>query len=544
MHNGIFKFKLDSYLLLAIVLIPLAVFSPVAWHGFINFDDDVFVYANPNIQAGLTFASIRWAFTTAYEVNWIPLTWISHMLDIQMFGLNPAGHHIVNLLFHTANCAVLYMFLKRATGAPWRSAAAAIMFAVHPQHVESVAWVAERKDVLSTFFGLLTLYAYTRYSENPGFSRYAVTLFLFLLGLLSKPMLVTLPVILLLLDWWPLGRTARAEGDFSSRHTGYSRLIAEKIPFFILSACSSIITYLVQQGEGELVQGYTLFSRAGKAAIAYIAYLQKMVWPAKLAVLYPFSKYPPSSAEILLSAVMLALVTVAVILLRKRGPYLVTGWGWYIVTLLPVIGLIQIGQHSMADRYTYVPLIGIFIVLSWGIPQLLDGWKSRGVILSGLLAASLVAMIIVTSMQLRYWKDGLTIFTHTVEVTENNWVAQNNLGYLYLGEGKIDDAIWHFKESLKAKPSYVLALLNLGVAHRTRNEYKEAAESFKWALQFAPLNPQAHYSLGCIDLIQGDKKRAMEEYQVLQRIGSPFAPVLMEMINASIGTKMPLTQRK
>lgn len=532
-------FKLDLCLLLVIVLIPLAVFSPVAWHDFINFDDDVFVYANPYIQAGLTLDSIRWAFTTAYEVNWIPLTWISHMVDVQLFGMNPAGHHIVNVLFHMANCALLFMFLKRATGASWRSAAVAVLFAVHPLHVESVAWVAERKDVLSTFFGMLTLYAYTRYSEKPDLKRYVATLILFFLGLLSKPMLVTMPVVLLFLDRWPLERTAiAAEGHFASRRTSYSRLLIEKIPFFILSVCSSIITYQAQQTEGELYQGYTLLSRAGKAGIAYITYLQKMVWPVKLAVLYPFSKYPPSSAKILIAAALLMLITAAVILLRKRSPYMVTGWAWYVVTLLPVIGLIQIGQHSIADRYTYVPLIGMFVVVSWGIPQFVDGWKSRRVILSCLSVVLLAAMIIVTSMQLKHWKNGFTIFTHAVEVTENNWVAHNNLGYLYLGEGKTDDAIWHFRESLKTKPSYTLALLNLGIAHTARNEIDLAYESFKGVLQFDPGNPQAHYSLGRIYLRKNDKQSAMKEYLSLQSVDSPFAPQLLDMINALPGSSL------
>jgi len=525
----------EKWLLPAILLITLAVFSPVVWHDFINLDDDVFVYANPNMKYGLTLESIRWAFTTPHEVNWIPLTWISHLLDVTLFGMNAGAHHAVNLLLHAANSGLLFLFLKRATGAPWRGAAAAFLFALHPLHVESVAWVAERKDVLSAFFGMLTLYAYTRYAEKPDVPRYLLTLILFLLGLLSKPMLVTLPVVLLLLDWWPLGRLhgAAAEALSATRTNGF-RLLIEKIPFFILSFCSSVITYMVQQAEGELAQGYTLLSRTGKACIAYVTYLQKMVWPAKLALLYPFSKYPPTSTQIVFSFLLLLLLTAVVIWLWRRAPYLVTGWGWYLITLLPVIGLIQIGQHSVADRYTYIPLIGIFVMVVWGLPQLMEGWKCRNSALSCLAGLCLVVMILLTSLQLRHWESAFTILTHTIAVTESNWVAQNNLGLIYLGNGRVNEAVFHFKESIKAKPSYILAHLNLGVAYMEANELDLALESFRWALQFDPLNPSAHYSRGRIFVAQGDKRRALEEYQTLQQVGSSFAPMLLEMIQAPV----------
>ncbi|MFZ4855037.1 MAG: tetratricopeptide repeat protein [Desulfuromonadaceae bacterium] len=523
----------EKYLLPAIIIITLAIFSPVAWHDFINLDDDVFVYANPNMKSGLTLESIHWAFTTPHEVNWIPLTWISHLLDVTLFGMNAGAHHVVNLLLHTASSALLFLFLKRATACPWRSVAVAFLFALHPLHVESVAWVAERKDVLSAFFGMLTLYAYTRYTEKPDVPRYLLTLFLFLLGLLSKPMLVTLPAVLLLLDLWPLGRLhgTAAESVSVARTTPF-RLLMEKIPFFILSLSSSVITYMVQQAEGELAQGYTLLSRAGKACIAYVTYLQKMVWPVKLALLYPFSKYPPTTTQIVFSFVLLLLITAAVIWLWRRAPYLVTGWGWYLVTLLPVIGLIQIGQHSVADRYTYIPLIGIFMMVAWGVPQLMEGWKYRNSALSCLAGFCLAAMILLTSLQLRHWEDAFTILTHTIAVTESNWVAQNNLGLIYLGNGRVNEAVFHFKESIKAKPSYVLAHLNLGVAYMEAKEHGLALESFKWVLQFDPLNPAAHYSRGRIYIAQGDKQRALQEYQALQQVGSSFAPMLLEMIQA------------
>jgi tetratricopeptide (TPR) repeat protein len=300
----------------------------------------------------------------------------------------------------------------------------------------------------------------------------------------------------------------------------------------ILAVCSSIITYLVQHAEGELVQGYTLMSRAGKACIAYMTYLYKMLWPADLAVIYPFSKYPPGSAKILVSAVGLLFISGLVLWLGRRFPYLVTGWFWYLVTLLPVIGLIQIGQHSVADRYTYIPLIGIFIMVAWGVPRLLEGWKSRKAILCGISASCLAAMIILTTLQLKHWKNSFTIFSQAVAATEDNWVAQNNLGLTYLDAGRIDEAILHLRESIRAKPSFALAYYNLGTAYLKKNEFDPAIEAFTWVLQLDPHNAQAHYSLGQIFIVQGNRQLAMAHYQELQKNGSAFAPSLLELINA------------
>ena len=522
--------RLERMLLPALVLTTLLVFSPVAWHDFINYDDDVYVYENPNLKAGLTLAAVVRAFTTVYEVNWIPLTWLSHLLDVQLFGMNPGAHHVVSLLLHTASSALLFLFLRRVTAAPWRSAAVAFLFALHPLHVESVAWIAERKDVLSTFFMMLTLNAYARYVA--GWRRgwwYAAALVLFACGLMAKPMLVTLPVVLLLLDWWPLGRMSGAgEGRAAFR------LLAEKIPFFLLSAVSGIVTYLVQEAEGELFQGYTLLARAGKACIAYVTYLQKMFWPADLAVLYPFSKYPPSAAKITVCVALLLILTLIAGWLGRRRQYLITGWFWYLVTLFPVIGLIQIGQHSMADRYTYIPLIGVFVILAWGVPQLMEKAPARRVILSGISLLVLAAMIAVTTLQLRHWKNGFTLFTHTVAVTRDNWVALNNLGLIYLKEGKTDEAIRLFRESLRAKPSYPLAWLNLGVAYQASTEFGAALTAFERVLQFDPGNPQAYFAMALTYLTLGDTKSAQELYQLLLRTGSTLAAELQERMAAAV----------
>lgn len=515
--------KSEAYLLPLIVLLTMGVFVRVIWHDFIDFDDPSFVTLNANIQAGLSIESLRWALGSGYMANWMPLTWMSHMLDIQLFGLNPAGHHFVNILFHTASSGLLFLFLRRATGDPWQSAAVALLFALHPLRVESVAWVAERKDVLSAFFGMLTLHAYGRYVEKPGPGRYLCALVLFALGLMAKSMLVTLPVVLLLMDWWPHRRFLPQQGNTF-------RLLGEKIPFLMLSACSGMITYLVHKSFNEVFEGFTLWAKIARAVVSYVVYLQKMIWPTKLAIIYPFSLYPPAPLQIVLCSGILLLITGGVIWLRKESPYLLTGWFWFLITLLPVIGLIHIGQHSIADRYTYIPLIGIFLMLAWGVPQLCKKWRLPASVNGVLAIAALVAMIVVTSLQLRHWKNSYTIFSHAVAVTDGNWVAHNNLGLYVMNEGKVDLAISHFRQSLQAKPSYAVAHVNLGVALYKRGEVSSALNSIKMALTIDPGNESARLGLGLLYADQGDMERALIEYRKLEASGSPLAGTLLQSL--------------
>lgn len=519
----------EKWLLPAILLVTLTVFIPLLWCDFINFDDPPLVTQNPYIHSGLTLDGIRWAFSTGYVANWIPLSWISHMLDVQLFGMNPAGHHLINVLFHVASTAFLFLFLNRVTRSPWQSAAATLLFALHPLHVESVAWVAERKDVLSAFFWMLTMYAYCRYVERPCIARYIAVMVYFTLGLLAKPMLVTLPIILLLLDWWPLGRFTSQE---KTAHTTFLRLCAEKIPFLILSAGSSIITYLVQAAAGTVSQGYTAMARAGRVCVSYMTYLYMTIWPIDLAVIYPFSRYPPSNIIVIFSILTLLLITTLVILLRKQYPFLITGWGWYLVSLLPVIGLIQIGQHSVADRYTYIPLIGVFMIVACGVPLLAEKLLLPRNGLAIISVAVVVAMIVLTSKQITYWKNSLTLFEHAISVTKENWVAHNNLGLEYQAQGDIDRAVSHFKESIKAKPSHALAYLNLGVVHRLRNESTQALEAFKWAVMFEPGNQEARLGLALVYLDLGKWEMAMPEYEKLRAAESSYASELLREINA------------
>lgn len=514
-------------LTLVIALSVIAVFSPVLWHDFVSFDDHAFVLHNPYMQSGLTLDGIRWAFTSGYESNWIPLTWISHMLDVQLFGMNPAGHHVVNVVFHATSSVLLFVFLNRSTNAPWQSACVSFLFALHPLRVESVAWVAERKDVLSVFFMMLTLVAYSHYKQTPNTRTYLTTLGLFMAGLLSKPMLVSLPILLLLLDWWPLGRFSDAtiQNRFFS-----SRLFLEKIPFFILSFCSSLITYLVQHTAGTAEQSFTLAARSARVSVSYIDYLYKTVWPSKLAVIYPFSKYPPTSIEVAASAVLLMLITCAAIVYRKRYPYLMTGWLWYMVTMLPVIGLIQVGQHSIADRYTYIPHIGIFLITAWGIPQLMGEWRWKGATLRIVSSVVLIAMIVLTSQQLRYWKNSGSLFSHALDVTENNWVAHDNLGQLLLDQGQIDEAVQHFSSAVQAKPSYVPAYMNLGVALHAKGKTGEAINAYKTAAMIQPRNPKIYLDLGYLYLELGERKSAVEQYRLLKEFSPAHATTLMTLI--------------
>lgn len=523
--------KYEKWLLPTIILVTLALFSPVVWHDFISFDDDIFVYANSNIASGINFEVIRWAFATGYEANWVPLSILSHALDVQLFGLNPAGHHAVNLLLHVANSCLLFLFLRRATGLPWQSAAVTFLFALHPLHVESVAWVAERRDVLSTLFMMLTLYWYTRYTEHKNSRLYCLALLFFVLGLLSKPMLVSLPILLLLLDWWPLNRVA---GNWKI----LLQLFTEKIPFYLLSLCSSIITFRVQQAVGELPQGYTLASRLGKSCIAYTTYIYKTFWPVDLAVLYPFSKYPPSNLKIMVSVSILVVITTAVLLLYKRYPFLITGWLWFFVTLVPVIGLIQIGQHTVADRYTYVPLTGLFIMVVWGLSRLLEQWRFQAVCLSGVAVCVIAAMSWLTAIQLHHWRNSETLFKHTLDVTKENWVIHNNLGLVYLNQGKLTEAFRHFNLSIEAKPSYSFAYLNLGAAYLTTQEYEKAVDAFKWSLQFDRNSPKARGGLVVAYLGLGKRELAAAEYKILEEsTAAPNAMSLTDIMNSATTLK-------
>ena len=449
------------YVLLIYVVLAVATFiafEPARLNGFVNYDDDDYVTRNPQVSAGLTPESVRWAFTTPYMANWHPLTWLSHMLDCELFGLNPLRHHLTSLSFHIANTLLLFWVLKRMTGVVWQSAFVAAVFALHPLRVESVAWVAERKDVLSGFFWMLTMALYVRYAERVSIGRYIAVFLSFGLGLMAKPMLVTLPFVLLLLDYWPLGRFQL------SRDAGYRslfHLVREKVPLFVLSIASSVVTFIVQQGAGAMkpAESFGLNIRISNAIVSYMGYIFKMIYPIGLAPLYPHPGGNLPRWQPIVFFVILAVTSAGIIYMHRR--YLIAGWLWYLGMLVPVIGLVQVGQQAMADRYSYLPSIGIFIMVGWGANELLERWRYRKIGLGISAAVVLAALLICTRIQVRYWQNNLTLFRHTIEVTSNNFVMHSNYGNALLEEGVLEQAIENYNEALRVKPNYAAAVNNL-----------------------------------------------------------------------------------
>jgi tetratricopeptide (TPR) repeat protein len=495
-----------------LALATLTVFLPVARQGYVNYDDSDYVTENAHVQSGLKWANVVWAFTTGHASNWHPLTWLSHMLDCQLFGSKAGPQHLVSVGFHIANTLLLFLLLRRMTGALWRSALVAALFALHPLHVESVAWVSERKDVLSAFFFLLTVGAYVRYVEvqsrrakvqSPGAGAprftlhasryYLLSLLFFALGLMSKPMLVTMPFVLLLLDYWPLQRSRPSA--LNSQPSTFFRLVAEKAPFVLLAAASSVVTFIVQRKGGAVSTALTFGERIANALVSYVRYIGKMFWPENLSILYPHPGHWPAW-QVMASASVLLAVSVAVILMGRKRPYLVVGWLWFCGTLIPVIGLVQVGIQSMADRYTYVPLIGLFIMLAWGIAELIPVRPWRGSALAVGAAALLAACACLTGRQIRFWRDSEALFRHAVQVTRNNYLAYNNLGFYLSGQGRTTEAMENYRLALKINPAYEDALNNLGYALAGQKKYAEAIPLYEAALRIKPLHAEVHNNLG------------------------------------------------
>jgi len=493
-------------------LLVLAIYWQVTNHSFVNWDDPAYVTKNLHIKDGFSRDSILWSFTSLHAVNWHPLTWLSHIVDVQLFGMNAGRHHLVNVCFHLINTLLLFVVLRRMTDALWKSVFVAVLFAMHPLHVESVAWVSERKDVLSTFFWMLTMWAYVRYTELPGANRYLLVVLFFALGLMAKPMLVTLPFVLFLLDYWPLKR-------FQFGQSGGGRLVLEKLPLIALSAACSVVIYIAQQSGGAVVSLslHPLTVRTANALISYIAYIGKTVWPFHLAVFYP---YPHSFSWWQVAGAFLSLVSVSLLVIRsvKRRPYLAIGWLWYMGTLVPVIGLVQVGSQAIADRYTYIPLIGLFIVIAWGIPELLARWrhKKTGLII---IAASLVFLLTAnTHNQIGYWADSVSLFEHTLDVTVNNGIIHNNLGMALAKQGKTADAIAHYHEALNIDPFHARAHNNLASALYDLGRTEEAIHHYSQALKIIPTYAEAHNNLGFVLFMKGRTPEAVHHYTEALRI--------------------------
>jgi tetratricopeptide (TPR) repeat protein len=466
------------------VLLAAAVFvtySQVLHFDFVTFDDPEYVTANPHVQAGLSLAGVVWAFGSSAAGSWFPLAWLSHMLDCDLFGLDAGWHHFTNVCIHALSALLWFMVLKRITGARWRSAMAAFLFALHPLHVESVAWVCERKDVLSALFCALTLWAYAGYVARPGRGRYLLTLFLFCLGLMAKPMLVTLPVVLLLLDQWPFRRGLR---------------ILEKLPFFAASIAVSLVTYLVHRQAGALAsfEVVPLAARLENALVSYVVYIFKMLWPVNLAVFYPYSQ-ASLVAPAVMAAIALAAVTVIVIRVFPRWPYLAVGWLWYLVTLVPVIGLVQAGAQARADRFTYIPMIGISIAVVWGVSEALRAWPR---VRLALAAAVCAACLVLTWLQVGYWRDSVTLYRHAIDVTTDNYVARFNLASVLEARGRSAEALAQLRETVRIRPYFASAHAELGQLLAQQGQPAEALGELQAAVSLKPDSAEAHFRLGSV----------------------------------------------
>jgi len=503
---------------LFLIMATLSVYWQVQYYDFVNFDDDEYITENHHIQKGFKLDSVIWAFTATRSGNWHPLTWLSHMLDYRLFGKNPGGHHLTSLLFHLANTLLLFFVFRKMTNRLWQSGFVAALFALHPLHVESVAWVSERKDVLSTFFWMLTMWSYVRYVEHPTVNRYLLVALFFTFGLMSKPMLVTLPFVLLLMDYWPLNRLQTdlsSAGDNSRPRSIAFRLVWEKSLLFVIVIASCIITLFVE--DVRSLDAFPLKARIANALISYANYIGKMLYPYKLAVLYPHPGMLPwwtvaGSCLILVSTSFLAIRVI------KQSPYFAVGWLWYIGTLVPVIGLIQIGRQSMADRYTYIPLIGLFIIITWGIPELAARLRCRKIWFAALATVVLTALMAITWKQAGYWENSITLFEHTLKITSNNYLPHNNLGTAMYQQGRTEAAIEHYLLALRIKPDFVDAHNNLGLALNKQGHTEKAINQYLQALRINPDDENAHNYLGAAFYKQGHTEKAIEYYLQALRI--------------------------
>ncbi|MGD1071647.1 MAG: tetratricopeptide repeat protein [Bryobacteraceae bacterium] len=510
---------------LALTVVSVFIYASVRNHHFVAWDDPEYLSENPLVTAGLTWDGIRWAFTTGHMGNWHPLTWLSYMLGVQLFGTAAGPHLVINLVFHILNALLLFGLLHKMTGALWRSAFVAALFATHPLHVESVAWVSERKDVLSTFFELLALWAYLEYTRRPGTFRYLTVLSMFILALMAKPMAVTLPLLLLLLDYWPLGRLAHEAGTQGQANITSSRqqhsapwLIREKLPLFAVALIFSVVALLAQQRAGAVavLAKVPLNLRLGNALVTYVAYIGKMLWPANLAALYPL--YPLQPLVVAGSALTLATLSLFVIRQAARHPWLPLGWLWYLITLLPVIGLVQVGSQSMADRYTYVPLIGLFIALTWEITDLAGSLPYRTALLGTAAGILILACTIAAHAQVQYWEEDMTLWSHALEAHVDSDTAQRLLANALVRQGRRQEAMAHYAEALRQNPDNAEAHTGFGLALSDEGKYSEAITHYSEALRLKPDLFEAHNDFAGALASQGRVEEAISQYYEALRI--------------------------
>ena len=554
----------DIAICAGLVAFTLAAYWQVSSFDFIYYDDRQYVCENPRVCQGLSWENVAWAFTARTASNWHPLTWLSHMLDVQLFGLRSGAHHAVNLVFHVANTLLLFLVLRRITAAVWRSAIVAALFAVHPLHVESVAWVAERKDVLSTFLALLCIAAYASYVRKPGLCRYIVVFVLFALSLMAKPMFVTLPILFLLLDYWPLERLSQSLADRPtsteqpskilrksgkqcgtrrSRAVGVSpdfwptvaRLVLEKLPLLMLSVLSCVATLIAQQRVMASIERISLGTRMGNSLLAYVRYLGKTFWPVDLSLPYPF-EFRPGAVRVLLAVAILIGVSIAVIWAWRRRPYLAVGWFWYLGSLVPVIGIVQVGIQGMADRYTYIPLIGIFIMAAWGLADLLAPWDRRHLALSAIWMLILAACFLRTRDQAQYWRNTETLFFHSIDVIPENFMAHNNLMVWYSLQNRTAEAAVQADATLKIRPNNAEVQTYLGYTLIKQQRWDEAAVHLKLVLKTSPIYAPAHNHYGVFLFHKGDREEAVEQFREAVRLDPEEVPARENLAKACFAT--------
>lgn len=531
-HTSKFTLSAKAKLVVCVLLatFTLAAYLPVSHNGFVNYDDDRYILTNSHVRAGLSWSTVAWAFTSTDEANWHPLTWISHALDCQLFQLYPAGHHYTSVLLHLASVVLLFFLLARVSGSIARSAMVAGLFAVHPLNVESVAWAAERKSVLAMLFFLLTLAAYGWYVRRPSVARYLTVMAFFAMALMSKPMAITLPFALLLLDYWPLGRMFRASAptrdsaSFDDSAPTLWHLCREKLPLFGMSAASSLITMAAQRSAGAVTSdlAHPVWLRLENAVVSYARYIGKAFWPSRLAALYPYPHTLPGW-KVIISAFFLIAVTALVIKYRERR-YLPVGWFWFLGTMVPMIGLVQVGNQAMADRYAYLPLLGIFAMVVWGAADLAQSQRSEK-ILAATGACTVIALAFVTHAQLASWHDDLSLWSHTLAVTPANFVAENNVGATLARQGRVEEAVAHFRAATEIEPNDAVGQLNLGVYAEQHGDLKQATARYEAALEHTTdtrIRASAYAYLGQIYFAQRDYTRARAGYEAAAQLGNAF----------------------
>ena len=525
---------------LFLVLAIGTVYWPVQHHNFITLDDELYITANAQVQQGLSREGFKWALTTDHAGFWIPLTWISHMLDCQLYGMNAGGHHMTNVILHILNTLLLLFVFRRMSGAFWPSSIIAVLYAIHPIHVESVAWASERKDVLFALFWMLSMWFYIRYTENPSFRRYLPVILCFFLGLLSKPMIVTLPFVLLLIDIWPLNRMQVKRQD-DGVEQGQSRtmrdLILEKVPLFILSASVSVITFFLQKFGGAVtsLSSLSISDRIFNVFVSYGKYLTKMIWPYPLAILYPRQVVLPFW-QVAISFLLLTGFSLVLIRYRKNHPYFLIGWLWFLGTMVPVIGIAQSGPQTMADRFAYIPFIGLYMMVAWGLMALLQRWPHKKTVSVLVGAAVLATLMLVARTQVGYWRNDHTLYNHALRTTTNNFVVHRNLGLVLAHQGRFNQALYHWRQALAIDPNYAQTYHDIGTVFMLKKDYDVSLKYLYQALKRRPNYARSHNIVGLVLMSQGKADEAVVHFRRALQIDPGFRKARKNLKKAQLAS--------